>query len=89
MAKRHGTMPFTLAPAAAATAPGALIANLRQHREVPMRRKQFATSMLGSFTIAAGLLFPIATTWAQAQPVQYTATFDGAGGGPGYGIVPV
>ena len=23
MAKRHGTMPFTLAPAAAATAPGA------------------------------------------------------------------
>ncbi len=61
MAKRHGTMLFTLAPAAAATpAPGALISNLRQHREVPMRRKHFAMSLLGSFAIAAGLLFPIA-----------------------------
>ena len=59
MAKRHGTLLFTLAPAAAATAPGALISNLRQHREVPMRKKHFARSLLGSFAIAAGLLFPI------------------------------
>ena len=67
MAKRHGTMPFTLAPAAAATpAPGALISNLRQHREVPMRRKHFARSLLGSLTIAAGLLFPIAADAQEA-----------------------
>ena len=43
-----------------APAPGALISNLRQHREVPMRRKHFARSLLGSFTIAAGLLSPLA-----------------------------
>ncbi len=49
-----------------APAPGALISNLRQHREVPMRRKHFARSLLGSLTIAAGLLFPIA---ADAQEV--------------------
>ena len=66
MAKRHGTMLFTLAPAAAATAPGTLISNLRPHREVPMRRKQFAMSLLGSFALAAGLMFPIA---ADAQEV--------------------
>ena len=59
MAKRHGTLLFTLAPAAAATAPGTLISNLRQHREVPMRKKHFARSLLGSFAIVAGLLFPM------------------------------
>jgi Thrombospondin type 3 repeat len=42
-----------------ALAPGTLISNLRQHGEVPIRRKRLAISMLGSFAIAAGLLFPI------------------------------
>ena len=54
-----------------APAPGALISNLRQHREVPMRRKHFAMSLLGSLAIAAGLLFPIA---ADAQEdVDFTS----------------
>jgi hypothetical protein len=48
-----------------APAPGALISNLRQQREVPMR-KRFASNLLGSLAIAAGLLFPIA---ADAQEV--------------------
>jgi Thrombospondin type 3 repeat len=69
-----------------APAPGALISNLRQHREVPMRKKHFARSLLGSLAITAGLLFPLATTSAQAQSVQYSATFDGSGmGDPGTG----
>ena len=49
-----------------ATAPGTLLSNLRQHREVPMRKKRFARSLLGSLTIAAGLLSPIE---ADAQEV--------------------
>ena len=56
-----------------APAPEALISNLRQHREVPMRKKNFARSLLGSLTIAAGLLLPIA---ANAQEMVDFATDD-------------
>ena len=56
-----------------APAPEALISNLRQHREVPMRKKNFARSLLGSLTIAAGLLFPIA---ADAQEMVDFTTVD-------------
>jgi Thrombospondin type 3 repeat len=55
-------------------APGALISNLRQHREVPMRKKPFAMSWLGGFAIAAGLLFPNAA--AAQEDVDFTTFSD-------------
>jgi Thrombospondin type 3 repeat len=50
-----------------APAPGALISNLRQHREVPMR-KRFAINLLGSFALAASLMFP---TDADAEVIDF------------------
>jgi hypothetical protein len=64
-----------------ALAPGALISNLRQHREVPIRRKRFAMNLLGSFAIAAGLKLHRTILFTRARRPHCAARRCGSGTG--------